>query len=95
MNDLRLIKDHFFSRIMQVLTVVSSLILVFIFICLFLRSKTLLHAKPLTELLFSTRWHPLKGEFGFLPFIAGTLVVTGIALVIAVPLSLLAAIYLS
>ena len=45
--------------------------------------------------VFSSRWHPFRGEFGFLPFIMGTLWVTGVAVLIAVPLCLLTAIYLS
>jgi phosphate transport system permease protein len=51
--------------------------------------------KSLGHLLFSSDWHPLKGQFGFYPFIIGSLWVTLAALVIAVPLCLLAAIYLS
>jgi phosphate transport system permease protein len=62
---------------------------------LYHRSKPILAIKPLSELLFSSSWHPLRGEFGFSPFITGTLWVTGVAVVIAVPLCLLTAIYLS
>jgi phosphate transport system permease protein len=51
--------------------------------------------KSLGHLLFSASWHPLRGEFGFFPFIMGSLWVTLAAVVIAVPLCLLAAIYLS
>lgn len=62
---------------------------------LYQRSRSILATKSLTELLFSTSWHPLKGEFGFFPFIMGTIWVTGVAVVIAIPLCLLTAIYLS
>lgn len=41
-----------------------------------------------------TRWYPIEGLFGFLPLIAGSLVVTIGAVVIAVPLGLITAIYL-
>jgi phosphate transport system permease protein len=37
----------------------------------------------------------MKGEFGFSPFIVGTLEVTAIAMILAVPVCLLSAIYLS
>ena len=50
---------------------------------------------PLGELLLGTTWHPLRGEFGFFPFIVGTLWVTVLAMVLAVPVCLLTAIYLS
>jgi phosphate transport system permease protein len=40
-------------------------------------------------------WYPRRGEFGLLTLFAGSLVVTGIALLFAVPIGLLAAIYLA
>ncbi len=45
--------------------------------------------------LFSSTWDPVSGDFGALPFIYGTLVTSAIALVIAVPLGLGAAIFLA
>lgn len=62
---------------------------------LYQKSRPILATKSLSELLFSTSWHPLRGEFGFFPFIMGTLWVTGVAVAIAIPLCLLTAIYLS
>jgi phosphate transport system permease protein len=67
----------------------------FIALCLLIRSWPILAEKSIAHLLFSTSWHPLKGEFGFLPFIMGTLEVTAIAMIISVPICLLSAIYLS
>jgi phosphate transport system permease protein len=62
---------------------------------LFIKARPILALQPISSILFSTTWHPLKGDFGMLPFIMGTLWVTGIAIIIAVPISLLTAIYLS
>ncbi len=45
--------------------------------------------------LFSTKWDPVTENFGALPFIYGTIVSSLLALMIAVPLSLGIAIYLS
>jgi phosphate transport system permease protein len=45
--------------------------------------------------LFTSVWDPVAGEFGALPFIYGTLVSSALAMVIAVPLGLGAAIYLA
>ena len=95
MNKARLLADRLVGRLMLVLTVFSSLVVVFMALGLYQRSRPILAIKPLTELLFSGSWHPLKGEFGFFPFIMGTLWVTGVAVAIAVPLCLLTAIYLS
>ena len=45
--------------------------------------------------LVTSTWDPVAGSFGALPFIYGTLVSSALALLIAVPLSLGAAIYLA
>ena len=45
--------------------------------------------------LFSSEWDPVNERFGALPFIFGTLVSSAIALVIAVPLSVATAVYLT
>ncbi|HXA97036.1 MAG TPA: phosphate ABC transporter permease subunit PstC [Candidatus Dormibacteraeota bacterium] len=45
--------------------------------------------------LFTSSWDPVQGRFGALPFIYGTLVSAFLALAIAVPLSLGAAIFLA
>lgn len=52
---------------------------------------------PLAEYLGGTRWAPLlePRSFGVLPLIAGTVLVAGIAAVVAIPLGLASAIYLS
>jgi phosphate transport system permease protein len=95
MDKIRLIRDRFYSYLVKGLTFFSCFILIFIGISLFIRSGPILADQPLWKLFLSTSWHPLKGEFGFLPFIIGTLLVTGLAVVIATPLSLLTAIFLS
>src|SRR5262245_13813962 len=45
--------------------------------------------------LLTSVWDPVAGEFGALPFIYGTIVSSALAMLIAVPLSLGAAIYLA
>ena len=54
---------------------------------------------PIGDFLFGTKWTPLLGgdqqSFGVIPLITGTLYLTAIGLVVAIPLGLLAAIYLS
>ena len=51
----------------------------------------------LAQLLFDTQWTPLFHEkhFGLWPLVAGTCLTAGIAMLVALPLGLLAAIYLS
>ncbi len=91
---LRLIKDKLFSKLMLVLTLASVSVLLVIGIGLYCKSIPLLHKLTWGQLLTSSIWKPLKGLFGFYPFIMGTLWVTGIAIVIALPLCLLTSLYI-
>lgn len=77
------------------LTLFSGLILVLMLWGLVAKSAHILSLKSLDSLLCSSNWNPLRGEFGFLPFMVGTLWVVVMAAIIAVPISLLTAIYLS
>jgi phosphate transport system permease protein len=76
-----------------------SLLCVALVLCvavgLCVRASPLLSTWSLGALLGSSSWSPLKGQFGFLPFIAGTFAVTAVSLAIACPLSILTALYLS
>jgi len=73
----------------------ANSIVLLIALSLFIKSMPILTKKSIFHLLLSSSWHPLKGEFGFYPFIIGTLEVTAIAMILAVPVCLLSAIYLS
>lgn len=59
------------------------------------KSGDILSLQSLPDLLFSSDWKPMRGEFGFLPFIAGTIWVTLLSMAIATPISLFSALYLS
>ena len=91
----RVIKDNLARNAMFTITILSLLVALLIGIGLYLKASPILHEKSLWSLLTTTNWKPFKGEFGFYPFIMGTLWVTGIAIAIALPLSLLTSIYLS
>ncbi len=92
---LRKIIDNVSSNLMCAVTVLASLIVVIIAVGLFLKSRPILEMKSLQELLTSHSWHPLKGEFGFYPFLMGTFWVTFLAMLLAIPICLLCAIYLA
>jgi hypothetical protein len=81
----RRVKDVLASKTMLVLTVVSAVIILLMIAGLYFKSRPILANQTLVQLLFSSRWHPFRGEFGFLAFIMGTLWVTGVAVLIAVP----------
>lgn len=60
----------------------------------FLRTQPLLEHSDLWSILSGTVWRPTQGEFGLLTFISGTLWVTLLALVMAVPVCMLTALFL-
>jgi phosphate transport system permease protein len=91
----RRLKDFLASRLMLSATVFSALLVIVIAVGLYLKSRPILSVQPLSNLLFSSSWHPLNGEFGLYPFLMGTLWVTGVAMIIAIPLCLLTSIYLA
>ena len=72
---------------------------------LFYESIRFFEFVPVTEFLFGTNWEPQiairadqvagQGAFGWLPVFLGTLVITAIALTVAVPVGLLSAVYLN
>lgn len=76
-------------------TLFPSVLVLLVIFGLFDKAKAILAVKSVGSLLLGTAWQPLRGEFGFFPFIMGTLWVTLVALVIAIPISLFTAIYLS
>jgi len=88
-------RDRLAQWFMGACTLAAVLLLPLMTIALYLRARPILIARPLAELLLSTSWHPLKGAFGFYPFIMGTLWVTAAGMILAVPPSLLTAIFLA
>ena len=92
---MRLLKDALARRAMGLVAALPAVLVVLIIVGLFLKSKAIVAVEPLSKLLFSSAWHPVQGQFGLLPFIVGTVWVTVTALVLAVPVSIFAAIYLS
>ncbi|MDR1582620.1 MAG: phosphate ABC transporter permease subunit PstC [Prevotellaceae bacterium] len=95
MTGVRILKERIASGIMFFLTLITMSLVVVMGIGLYIKSMPVFENYSLSELLFSSSWKPMRGEFGFLPFIMGTIWVTVIAVIIAVPVSLLTAIYLT
>jgi len=76
---------------------VSILTTVGIVLVLIGETRAFLRDVPIVEFLFGTEWTPLFAtqRFGVLPLVAGTVLVSGIAMLVALPAGLLSAIYLS
>lgn len=95
MRYIRKIKDKAARQMMLGIAFFSLLLLLAIGLTLFLKALPIMKEKPVTDLLLSGNWKPFKGEFGFLPYLISTLYVSLIAIIIALPPSVLAAIYLN
>ena len=91
----RRLREWLTQRAFAGITFLTCSVLVVITITLVMRGWPLLVSYPLLELLTGQRWLPSQGLFGFAPFIWGSLEVTSLALVIAVPPALLSGIYLA
>ncbi len=91
----RIIKDKTASGVMVVFTILSLILVVAMAIGLYLKSTDILAEHTLWDLLTVSEWKPMKNQFGFLAFLIGTFYVTGVAILIALPISLLMAIMLT
>jgi phosphate transport system permease protein len=88
-------KDRLTEKLFLLLSILPLLLVIAIILALLARTQPILELKSFTELLLGRTWKPLQGEFGFYPFILGTFWVTTVAMLLAVPPSLLTAIYLA
>jgi phosphate transport system permease protein len=78
------------------LVVASSVLLVTVLLVVELYgSSTLSRAKFGWSFLFTRTWDPIAGQFGALPFVWGTVLTSLLALLIAVPIGVGAAIFLA
>jgi len=82
----RLFRANIFLPVLLLVVIVGALVW---------KSLPILQTGSLIELLGGKTWKPLQGLFGYLPFIAGTLWVTVVAMILAVPPCLLSALFLS
>jgi phosphate transport system permease protein len=88
----RIIEQLLFACAALSILVTAGIVAVLIF-----ETVAFLREVPVTEFLFGTEWTPLfyNKKFGVLPLVAGTALVSGIAMAVALPAGLLSAIYLS
>lgn len=95
MSNLRIIKEKTAGTAMLAITVIALLFVLVMGVGLYLKSKPILDTIPLWDLLTNSSWQPFKNQFGFFPFVMGTVWVTMISVVIALPLSLFTAVFLT
>ena len=90
----RKLRDFIGTKLMLVITIFIAFLFFLILFTLLTGSFYIVEDQSITELLFSSTWKPRSGEFGLLGVIIGTIIVTSIAMIIAVPISLLTAVYI-
>ena len=91
----RRVQDRLAERSFLIVALSPIALVLIMIVALALRSRPIVVARPIGDLLFGQTWLPLQGQFGFAPFIVGTLWVTFTTMIIAVPVCLLCALYLS
>jgi phosphate transport system permease protein len=94
-NKLRIIKDRLVSLWVKTMVGLVLLLPVVIAVSLLSKSWLVLGHSGLSDLLFSSVWRPLAGEFGFWPFIISSVWVTFLGLILTAPICLMSAIYLT
>jgi len=91
------IKERAIEGILLLSALSSIFITLSIVFILFYEALGFFKEVPVREFLTGTQWTPLfaQPKFGILPLVSGTLLVTGIAVLVALPVGLIVAVYLS
>jgi phosphate transport system permease protein len=93
----RSVGEFFIERALFLSAAGSILVTGGIIAVLLFETTAFLREVPVTEFLFGTVWTPLFSDkhFGVLPLVTGTLLTSGVAMLVALPAGLMTAIYLS
>lgn len=92
---IRALRERTSASLIWLVSLTMPLLMIGVVAALYVRSRPILTKYPLGDLLRGTDWQPMAGLFGFKPFIAGTVWVTVLGMLLATPICLLTAIYLS
>jgi phosphate transport system permease protein len=97
--------EGFIHAALMACSTLAILITVGIVLSLVFETGRFFQQVPVTEFLFGTHWSPQtalradqvgsSGSFGAVPIFAGTLLITGISMFVAVPIGLMSAIYMT
>jgi phosphate transport system permease protein len=93
----RHLKELLIEGVLLVAALVSVATTVGIVVVLLVESAVFFRSVPLLDFLTDTQWTPLFADphYGIMPLLSGTLVSSAVALLVAVPLGTIIAIYLS
>jgi phosphate transport system permease protein len=88
-------KDRFARNTFVVMAALPLFLIVCIVAVLVKRALPIASETSIVDFVTGRTWSPLKGLFGLYPFVAGTLWVTALAMILSIPPCMLCAIYLS
>ncbi len=91
----RYLRDTLHNTWMLICLILIVLLPLLLAAGLYIKSIPLFEKNNILDLLLLKEWQPLEGKFGFLSFIAGSLWVTILAILISGPICLLTAIHLT
>ena len=89
------VKESIMHALFLICACVSILAVVLICVYLFANGIPAMAEIGFTDFLFGTKWKPSSGSFGIFPMIIGSILVTGIAIIIGVPIGILCAVFMS
>ena len=89
------VKEGIMHALFLICACVSILAVVLICAYLFASGVPAIGEIGVTDFLFGTKWKPSSGYYGIFPMIIGSILVTGIAVVIGVPIGILCAVFMS
>jgi phosphate transport system permease protein len=97
--------ERFLHVVLMACSTLAILITIGIVLSLIFETARFFQKVPVSEFLFGTHWSPQtalrsdqvgsSGSFGAVPVFVGTLLITGIAMSVAVPIGLMSAIYMT
>ncbi|MCX7920359.1 MAG: phosphate ABC transporter permease subunit PstC [bacterium] len=97
MVHVRRFHEFIIEKLIVISGITSIIFVALIFLLLLKEGVSLFATVPLSEFLTGKHWYPISDppKFGILPLILGSLLVTGGAMVISIPLGIIGAVYIS
>ena len=89
------IEEVIVERALLITALSSIIIILLIIIFVFSQGLPAMESYGFFNFIFGSTWNPDAGDYGILPMIVGSLGITALALLFAVPLSLLCAIFMA
>lgn len=89
------VKEKLMRTVFLICACVSILAVVLICVYLFATGVPAMKEIGFTDFLFGQKWKPSSGYFGIFPMIIGSILVTGIAVVVGVPAGILCAVFMA